>query len=122
MPEDSLDLQPGDYILYQDEEIREEDGVTFVAPGIVGKVLSIHSREEMRGAVQEMLDQSIPRRALVEFENGIQHAQSGDELGEGAGTVGVGLVGYKALDVQCKKENDFAGCTSFPESSLAIND
>ena len=53
MTEDSLDLWPGDYILYQDEEIREEDGVTFVAPGMVGKVLSVHPKEEMRQAVEE---------------------------------------------------------------------
>ena len=31
MAQHPLDLQPDDYILYQDEEIREEDRVTFVA-------------------------------------------------------------------------------------------
>ena len=35
MAQHPLDLQPDDYILYQDEEIREEDRVTFVAPGTV---------------------------------------------------------------------------------------
>ena len=44
MAQDSLGLQLGDYILYQDEEIREEDGLPFVAPGMVGKVLSAHPR------------------------------------------------------------------------------
>ena len=46
-------------------------GATFVAPGMVGKVLSLHPKEEMRQAVEEMLDQPMAKRALVEFENGM---------------------------------------------------
>ena len=72
MPEDSLNLQPGEYILYQDQEIREEDAITFVAPGMVGKVLSVHPKEEMRQAVSEMVEIPINKGALVEFENGMQ--------------------------------------------------
>ena len=72
MAQDSLDLQPGGYILYQDEEIREENTVTFVAPGMVGEVLSIHPKEEMRQAVEEMAGIPMDRRALVQFENGLQ--------------------------------------------------
>ena len=52
--------------------IREEDGITFVAPGMVGKVLSVHPKEEVRRAVEQMLGQPMGRRALVEFENGRQ--------------------------------------------------
>ena len=70
--EATLDLEPGDYILYQDEKIREESGITFVGPGMVGKVLSIHPGEEMRQAVEEMAGIPMARRALVEFENGMQ--------------------------------------------------
>ena len=72
MPDDSLDLEPGDYILYQDDEIREEGGTTLVAPGMVGKVLPVHPREEMRQAVSEMAGIPTVRRALIEFENGMQ--------------------------------------------------
>ena len=49
-----------------------EDTIAFPAPGMVGKVLSVHPKEEMRKAVSEMVGVPIPRRALVEFENDVQ--------------------------------------------------
>ncbi len=71
--EASLDLQPGDWIIRKDEEIKAEGTVTFVAPGMVGKVLSSrHPRESMREAVSEMIGHPIYKRVLVEFENGMR--------------------------------------------------
>ena len=67
--EDILDLQPGDWIIRQDEEIKPaEGGFTFVTPGMVGKVLSMHPDEDLRQSVCELVGQPIPLRALVEFE------------------------------------------------------
>ena len=70
--ETSLDLQPGDWIIWQDEEIKAEGTVTFVAPGMVGKVLSRYPKESMREAVSEMVGHPIGKRVLVEFENGMR--------------------------------------------------
>jgi len=70
--EASLDLQPGDWIIWKDEEIKAEGTVTFVAPGMVGKVLSRHPEESMHKAVSEMVGHPIDKRVLVEFENGMR--------------------------------------------------
>ena len=70
--EDLLDLQPGDWIIWKDEEIKAEGTVTFIAPGMVGKVLSRHPKESMREAVSEMVGYPIDKRVLIEFENGMR--------------------------------------------------
>jgi len=67
-----LNLQPGDWIIWQDEEIKTEGTVTFVAPGMVGKVLSLHPNTEMQEAVSEMVGEPMNKRALVEFETGMK--------------------------------------------------
>ena len=79
-----LNLQVGDWIIWQDEEIKAEGRVTFVAPGMVGKVLSLHPNTEMQEAVSEMVGEPINKRALVEFENGMRILI---DVGEDAETV-----------------------------------
>lgn len=59
--EDLLDLQLGDWIIWQDEEIKAEGAVTFVAPGMVGKVLSLHPKREIQEAVSEMIGHPIDK-------------------------------------------------------------
>ena len=39
--EASMDLQPGDWIIWQDERINMEDGPAFVSTGMKGKVISL---------------------------------------------------------------------------------
>jgi len=66
LAEDSLDLQVGDQIIWQDAEIKEEDGPALVSPGMKGKVISLHDGFHM-DLVQ---GGSVPPKALVEFESG----------------------------------------------------
>ncbi len=64
---DSLNLQVGDQIIWQGEEIKSEDGFAIVSLGMRGKVISLHDGFQM-DLVQEG---SVPPKALVRFENGI---------------------------------------------------
>ncbi len=61
LAEDSLDLQVGDQIIWQDAEIKSEDGSAAVSPGMRGKVLS---------HLYVVSGKVIPARALVQFESG----------------------------------------------------
>ena len=62
----SLNLQIGDWIVWQDAEIKPEDGPAIVTLGMKGKVISLHE-----GAHLDVIEGgTIPARALVEFESG----------------------------------------------------
>ena len=64
---ESLNLQIGDQIIWQGEEIKEEDGPAIVSPGMKGKVISLHDGFHM-DLVQ---GGSVPPKVLVRFENGL---------------------------------------------------
>jgi len=66
LAEDSLNLQVGDQIIWQDAEIKEEGEPAFVSPGMKGKVISLHDGFHM-DLVQ---GGSVPPKALVQFESG----------------------------------------------------
>ena len=63
---DSLNLQVGDQIIWQDAEIKEEGGPVCVSPGMKGQVISLHDGFHM-DLVQ---GGSVPPTALVQFESG----------------------------------------------------
>ena len=63
---DSLNLQVGDWIVWQGEEIKPEGGPALVSPGMKGRVLSLHEAAHL-----DMIQGgSVPPKALVEFESG----------------------------------------------------
>ncbi len=65
--EASMDLQPGDWIIWQDAEIKVEDGPAIVSPGMKCKVISLHD-----GAHLDVIEGgAIPARPLVQFESGM---------------------------------------------------
>jgi len=63
---DSLNLKAGDWIIWQGEEIKEEDGPAIVSPDMKGQVISLHDGFHM-DLVQ---GSSVPPKALVQFESG----------------------------------------------------
>ncbi len=63
---ESLNLQVGDQIIRQGEEINMEDDFAFVSPGMKGQVISLHDGFHM-DLVQ---GGSVPPKALVQFESG----------------------------------------------------
>ncbi len=63
---ESLNLKVGDQIIWQDTEIKEEDGPAIASPGMKGQVISLHDGFHM-DLVQ---GGSVPPKALVQFENG----------------------------------------------------
>ncbi len=64
---DSLNLQVGDWIIWQDAEIKSEDGFAIVSLGMKGQVISLHDGFHMDLSQEG----SVPPKALVRFENGI---------------------------------------------------
>jgi len=66
LSEDSLNLQVGDQIIWQDAEIQPEDGPAVVSPGMKGQVISLHDGFHM----DQIQGGTIPARALVQFESG----------------------------------------------------
>ena len=62
---DSLNLQVGDQIIWQDAEIKSEDGPAIVSPGMKGKVISLHDGFHM----DQVQGGSVPPKALVQFES-----------------------------------------------------
>jgi len=64
---DSLNLEVGDQIIWQDAGIKSEDGPAIVYLGMEGQIISLHDGFQMD------LSQggSVPPKALVRFENGI---------------------------------------------------
>jgi len=64
---DSLNLAVGDQIIWQDTEIKSEDGFAIVSPGMKGQVISLRDGFHM----DLIQGGSVPPKALVRFENGI---------------------------------------------------
>jgi len=65
---ETLNLQIGDWIIWQDEAVEVEGRPALVAPGMKGKVLSLHDGFHLD--VAEVAP--IPPRAMVQFENGMR--------------------------------------------------
>ncbi len=64
---ETLNLQVGDFIIWQDEAIEVEGQPAFVATGMRGKVLSLHDGFHLD--VAEVAP--IPPRARVRFDSGM---------------------------------------------------
>ncbi len=64
----TLNLEVGDTIIWQDEAVEVEGRPALVAPGMKGKVLSLHDGFHLD--VAEVAP--IPPRAMVQFENGMR--------------------------------------------------
>ena len=64
---ETLGLQVGDTIIWQDEAIEMEGQPALVAPGMRGEVLSLHGGFHLDVADVE----PIPPRARVQFESGM---------------------------------------------------
>ena len=58
---ESLDLKVGDWIVWEDAEIKSEDGFAIVSLGMKGQVISVYSGFQMQMGL-------IP---MVWFENGV---------------------------------------------------
>ncbi len=65
---ETLGLKVGDIIIWQDEAIELEGQPAVVTPGMRGKVISLHDGFHL-DVVQ---GDSIPPKAIVEFENGMR--------------------------------------------------
>ncbi len=65
---ESLGLQVGDFIIWQDEAVEVEGQPAVVTPGMKGKVLSLHDGFHL-DVVQ---GDAIPPKAMVQFENGMR--------------------------------------------------
>ncbi len=61
---ETLGLQVGDTIIWRDEAIEMEGQTAVVAPGMKGKVLSLHDGFHL----DVTQGKPIPPRAIVEFE------------------------------------------------------
>ena len=64
---ETLNLQAGDFIVWQDEAIEVEGQPAVVAPGMRGKVISLHDGFHL-DVVQVG---PIPPKAIVQFESGM---------------------------------------------------
>ena len=65
---ESLGLQVGDIIIWQNEAIELEGQPALVAPGMRGEVLSLHDGFHLDVAEVE----PIPPKAIVQFDSGIR--------------------------------------------------
>ena len=65
---ETLNLKVGDWIIWQDEAIEVEGQPALVAPGMKGKVISLHDGFHLD--VAEVAP--IPPEAIVQFENGMR--------------------------------------------------
>ena len=64
----TLGLQVGDFIIWQDEAIELEGHSAVVSPGMKGEVLSLHD-----GFHLDVADVApIPPKAIVRFESGMR--------------------------------------------------
>ncbi len=63
---ETLNLQVGDFIIWQDEAIEVEGQAALVTPGMKGKVISLHDGFHMDVVQVE----PIRPRAKVQFDNG----------------------------------------------------
>ncbi len=64
---ESLGLEVGDFIIWQDEAVEVESQPAVVTPGMKGKVLSLHDGFHL-DVVQ---GNAIPPKAVVQFDSGI---------------------------------------------------
>lgn len=64
---ESLGLQVGDFIIWQDEAIEVEGSSALVSPGMKGKVISLHDGFHL-DVVQ---GKPISPKAVVRFDNGM---------------------------------------------------
>ncbi len=64
---ETLNLEVGDIIIWQDEAIEVEGQPAVVSPGMKGKVLSLHDGFHLD--VTQVA--SIPPKAIVQFDSGI---------------------------------------------------
>ena len=62
---ETLGLQVGDWIVWRDEAVEAEGKPALVAPGMKGKVLSLHDGFHLDVADVKL----IPPKAIVQFEN-----------------------------------------------------
>ncbi len=65
---ETLNLQVGDFIIWQDEAIEVEGQPVLVSPGMKGKVISLHDGFHLDVVQVEPI---LPK-AIVEFENGMR--------------------------------------------------
>ena len=65
---ESLGLEVGDTIIWQDEAIELEGQPSVVTPGMKSKVISLHDGFHLDVAEVK----PIPSKAVVEFENGMR--------------------------------------------------
>ncbi len=65
---ETLNLQVGDFIIWQGEAIEVEGQPAVVTPGMKGKVLSLHEGFHL----DVIPGGSVPPKAIVEFENGMR--------------------------------------------------
>jgi len=65
---ETLGLQVGDTIIWQDAAIEVDGQPAVVAPGMKGKVLSLHDGFHLDVAQVA----PIPPKAIVQFENGMR--------------------------------------------------
>ena len=64
---ETLGLQVGDFIIWQDEAIEVEGQPAVVTPGMKGEVLSLHDGFHL----DVIQGEAIPPKAIVQFENGM---------------------------------------------------
>ena len=65
---ESLGLQVGDWIIWQDEAIEMEGKPAVVTPSMKGEVLSLHDGFHLDVAEVK----PIPPKAIVQFESGLR--------------------------------------------------
>ena len=65
---ETLSLQVGDFIIWQDEAIEVEGQLAVVEPGMLGEVLSLHDGFHL-DVVQ---GKAIPPKAIVQFDSGMR--------------------------------------------------
>jgi len=70
---ETLGLQVGDWIVWQDDAVEAEGQPSVVEPGMKGKVLSLHDGFHLDVAEVE----PIPPKAIVQFENGMRLMMDG---------------------------------------------
>ncbi len=62
---ETLNLEVGDFIIWQDEAIEVEGQPAVVTPGMKGEVLSLHDGLQL----DVTQGKAIPPKAIVQFEN-----------------------------------------------------
>ena len=63
-----INLQVGDWIIWQDEAVEMDGQPALVSQGMKGRVLSLHDGFHL----DVIQGGSVPPKAIVEFENGMR--------------------------------------------------